>query len=268
MRLASFLGWLLLGLLLPASGPAWAGEFVSHRALYDMKLSHSRNGGDVADVRGTMSYEWLEACDGWTTAQKSDMKFLYQDGRRVDLGWSLNSWESKDGLRYRFFVRNFTDGKAISQYKGEARLDGPGLGGVASFTEPKGEQMPLPAGTLFPTAHTFTLLHHLKAGDRLLYATVFDGTDDKGMFDISAVLAGTPAPEAAVAALSQLTAQGPVYRVGLAFFVPDSKQSTPEHEQTLSIYGNGIVSRLALDYGSFTVDAALMKVEALPAPGC
>jgi len=264
MRLAS----LLLPCLLLAPDLASASEFASHRAVYDMKLSHAENGGEVSDVRGEMSYEWVEACDGWTTTQKSQMKFFYQDGRAVELGWSLSSWESKDGLRYRFFVRNFTDNKATTEFKGEATLDGPGKPGVALFTSPKGLKLKLPAGTLFPTAHTFALIRHLKAGDRLLYATVFDGTDEKGLFDISAVLAGTARPNAATAELSPLVAEGPVYRVGLAFFAPGGNQSTPEHEQTLSIYGNGIVGGLTLDYGSFTVDAALTKLEGLPAPGC
>jgi hypothetical protein len=272
MRLASLLGALLLALLsgvLQASPSlAAVGGFASHRATYEMRLTGSQNGAEVVDVRGTMTYEWLDACDGWTTTQKSQMKFFYQDGRTIDLGWNLSSWESKDGLRYRFFVRNLTGDKETSAFKGDARLDGPGLGGQAHFTEPKDSTMTLPAGTLFPTAHTITLLNHLTAGDRLLFATVFDGTDDKGMFDISAVLADMPAPEPAIAALSPLVAHGPIYRVGLAFYTPGSSQSTPEHEQTLSIYANGIVGKLSLDYGSFTVGAALTKVEALPAPGC
>ncbi len=272
MRLASLQRWLLFGLLLvppmAAPGSASAGELASHRATYDMKLSRSDNGAEVVDVRGTMTYEWLDACDGWTTSQKSQMKFFYQDGRTVDLGWSLNSWESKDGLRYRFFVGNITDGKVTSEFKGDAKLDGLGKGGIARFTAPKGAKLTLPVGTLFPTTHTLTLLNRLKAGDRLLYATVFDGTDDKGLFDISAVLAGTPAPEAAIAALSPLVAQGPIYQVGLAFFKPGGDQSTPEHEQTLSVYGNGIVGKLSLNYGSFSVEAALTKVETLPDPGC
>jgi hypothetical protein len=265
MRLASFLLCLLF-LAAPALGAV--SDYASHRAVYEMKLSHSNNGSEVIDVRGSMTYEWQAACDGWTTSQESLMKFYYQDGKTVDLGWKLSSWESKDGLRYRFFITNTTDGKPASEYKGDATLTGAGQGGSAEFTAPKAETVNLPAGTLFPTAHTVTLLNHLKAGDRLLYATVFDGTDDKGPFDISAVLAGTPAPDAGLAALSPLLAKGPVYRVGLAFFAAGGDQSTPEHEQTLSVYANGIVSRLSLNYGAFSVDGVLQKVEALPAPGC
>jgi hypothetical protein len=264
MRLASF----LLCILLTTPAFAGASDYASHRAIYEMKMSRSTSGSEVIDVRGTMTYEWQDACDGWTTTQESQMKFFYQDGKTVDLGWKLNSWESKDGLRYRFFVDNTTDGKPTSEYKGDAKLDGADKGGTAQFTSPKSESIKLPAGTLFPTGHTITLLNHLKVGDRLLYATVFDGTDDGGPFDISAVLAATPEPDPALATLSPLLAKGPVYRVGLAFFAPGGKQSTPEHEQTLSVYANGIVSRISLNYGSFSVDGVLMKVEGLPAGGC
>jgi hypothetical protein len=264
MRLAS----LLVVLLLAVPAHAAQTEYASHRATYDMKMSRSDSGADVIDVRGTMTYEWQQTCDGWTTTQNSLMKFFYQDGKTIDLGWTMNSWESKDGLRYRFFVDNTTNGQPAIQYKGDATLTAPGKGGTAEFTSPKSETVNLPAGTLFPTRHTITLLNHMKAGDRLLFATVFDGTDDKGAFDISAVLADTPPPDPDQAALSPLLAKGPVYRVGLAFYAPGGNQATPEHEQVLSVYANGIVSKISMNYGSFTVDGVLRKLEALPSAGC
>src|SRR5471032_1617451 len=98
MRFASFVLCVLLaapGVLLAAPAFAGASDYASHRATYEMKLSHSANGSEVVDVHGTMTYEWQEACDGWTTTQDSLMKFFYQDGKTVDLGWKLNSWESK-----------------------------------------------------------------------------------------------------------------------------------------------------------------------------
>ena len=36
----------------------------------------------------------------------------------------------------------------------------------------------------------------------------------------------------------------------------------------VSIYANGVIDELTLDYGSFKVDAALKKLEPLPDPGC
>src|SRR5215813_1144058 len=185
-RLASLV---LALLLLSGAAPVPAVDLVSHRAVYRLALDSNALGVDVSDVQGEMIYEWGDACDGWTTTQKSRMKFFYQDGRTADIGWTLSSWESKDGLRYRFFVRNFQGSKLLGELRGEARLDGAGKGGVAEFSEPKASRLALPAGTLFPTSHSRSLLGHLAAGDRAFYATVFDGTDQQGIYDISAVLA-------------------------------------------------------------------------------
>jgi hypothetical protein len=251
-----------------AAVPAEAGEFAPHRASYLLSLGHSPSGSDVADIRGAMTYEFTEACGGWTTLQRVRLNFLYQDGRTSDVGWNLSSWESKDGARYRFFMRNLDGSEVTSELKGEARLDAPGQEGVVDFEGPKPKKLTLPRGTLFPTAHSLALLHHAAKGDAAFFATVFDGSDDSGPMQVSAVLAGRGAPSADEAKLSPLLSVGPVYRLGLAFFALKGQETTPEQEQTVSIYANGVIDRLTLDYGNFRLDAVLKKLEALPVPGC
>jgi hypothetical protein len=259
---------LVLAFSVFAASPTIASGLTPHRAFYSLALGDRSSTGDVVNVQGMMTYEWGDSCDGWTSSQKLRIKYFYEDGRSIDLGWSLSSWESKDGMRYRFFARYFDGPNVTSEMKGEARLDGVGKGGVAEFSEPKNLRLVLPSGTLFPTAHSISLLKHFAAGDRQLYATVFDGTDDQAPLDVSAVLAGSKLPAAETAKLSPLLANGPVYRVGLAFYAAGEEQSRPAHEQQLQVYGNGIVDRLTLDFGSFSVDAALKKLEPLAPPGC
>jgi len=251
-----------------SGGPADAGVMATHHAVYALALDPMSAGTDLSDVEGVMTYEWADACKGWTTTEKADLKLFYQDGHQDSIGWSLNSWEGKDGLSYRFLVRDFSGGKQTSELEGEASLQGPGEAGIAHFTKPMTEAMALPAGTLFPTAHSDTLLRHLAAGDRQLFATVFDGTDDKQLFQISAVLSNTLKPNAEAARLSPLLAEGPVYRLNLAFYGAHTESSTPDQEQTVDLYANGIIDRLTLDYGDFTVDAVLKTLEAVPGPGC
>ncbi|HXQ42960.1 MAG TPA: DUF1849 family protein [Candidatus Udaeobacter sp.] len=252
----------------PSGGPAFAGVMATHRAVYALALDPLSGGTDLTGVEGIMTYEWADACKGWTTAEKADLKLFYQDGHQDGLGWTLNSWEAKDGLSYRFLVRDFTGDKQSSELEGEATLRGPGEPGIAHFTKPTTEAMALPAGTLFPTAHSDTLLRHLAAGDRQFYATVFDGTDDKQLFQISAVLSSTLKPSAEDSRLSPLLAEGPIYRLGLAFYGAHAESSTPDQEQTVDLYANGIIDKLTLDYGDFTVDAVLKTLEAVPSPGC
>ena len=255
-----------------ASAPR-TGELLPHRASYLLSLGRNLSGSDVVNVQGVMAYEFADACDGWTTTQKARLKFFYDDGRTDEVGWNLNSWESKDGKRYRFFMRNFDGDNVTSEYKGEAEMPAPGQAGVVRFETPAQKQLALPRGTLFPTAHSLALFRHLAAGDPTFLATVFDGSDDKGPMEISAALAGSSKPAAEQAKLSPLLAAGPVYRLSLAFFAPQGEattgdEATPQQEQSISIYANGVIDRLGLDYGSFTVDAVLKKLEGLPAPGC
>ena len=255
-----------------ASAPR-AGELLPHRATYVLSLGHNLSGSDVVNVQGVMAYEFADACNGWTTTQKARLKFFYDDGRTDEVGWDLNSWESKDGKRYRFFMRNFDGDNVTSEFKGEAEMPAPGQAGLVRFETPARKRLALPRGTLFPTGHSLALFRHLAAGDPTFLATVFDGSDDKGPMEISAALAGSSKPAAEQAKLSPLLAAGPVYRLSLAFFAPQGEattgdEATPQQEQSVSIYANGVIDRLTLDYGSFTVDAVLKRLEGLPAPGC
>src|SRR5579863_9590280 len=231
IRAASWV--VFLAVLWSTGGAAVAGVMATHRAVYTLALDPSSGGTDLTGVEGIMTYEWADACKGWTTTEKADLKLYYQDGHQDGVGWTLNSWEAKDGLSYRFLVRDFTGDKQSSELEGEATLRGPGEAGIAHFTKPTTEAMALPAGTLFPTAHSDTLLRHLAAGDRQFFATVFDGTDDKQLFQISAVLSSTLKPSAEDSRLSPLLAEGPIYRLGLAFYGAHAESSTPDQEQTV-----------------------------------
>jgi len=260
---------LCLSTTVPALGfPAWAFDVTPHRAIYDMALQSSRGGGDIADVSGTMQFEWTDSCDGWTVDQRSVMTFLYNSGDQVDLGWNLVSWESKDGLRYRFYVRKFQNGEMYEELRGDARLDGPGKGGAADYTLPEPKRVHLPVGTLFPTSHSLALLEHADSGKPFFWAHVFDGSDEEGLFGVSGVISDRREPEGVADARSPLLIAGPSWHVALAFFPATGQGAEPEHEQRLRMHGNGVVEDLVLDYGDFTVAATLKKLEKLPPADC
>jgi hypothetical protein len=257
-----------MALCLSSATPSLAVEVTPHRAIYEMTLLSTRGGGDIADVRGTMQFEWKDACDGWAIDQRSLMTFLYNSGDEVDLGWNLVSWESKDGQRYRFYVRKFQNGELYEELRGDARLDGPGKGGVAQYTLPEPRKLHLPAGTLFATAHSLKLLELAEAGQQFLWATVFDGSDEEGLFGVNAVISDRREPQGVADARSPLLVAGPSWHVALAFFAATGQAAEPAHEQSLRLHANGVVEDLVLDYGDFTVSASLQKIEKLPPPKC
>lgn len=258
----------VMGCVLAAGAvlPAWAFEIAPHRAVYDLSFGGSSGRSDVVDVTGTMLFEWEDSCDGWSVTQRTGMSFSYQTGESVDLGWSVVSWEAKDGQRYRFFVRNLENGQLKEEFRGEARLDGPGQGGIAEYMLPQAQTVALPAGTLFPTAHTLALLKHIEAGDTFFWATIFDGFDDKGLSDVSAVVTNRLDTEVGASGRLKLLTAGPSSRVTLAFFDRASETAEPKHEQQLRLHGNGVVETIIFDFGEFNVVGKLRELKDLPPP--
>ena len=239
-------------------------EPLPHRALYHMQILKS--GGDVADVEGEMAFEWQDSCDGWSVTQRSQMNFLYASGDSARVGWSLTSWEAKDGSRYRFVSRELTNGEVVSEFRGDANLSK--NGGEARYNKPNAHQTKLPAGSFFPTQHSLVLIEQAMKGAPMLWAEVFDGSDQDGLFAVSAAI--TPLPAAARKAADQRRElKGvPGWNVSLAFYAPQTQAAEPEHEQSLQLYANGVVDRLVLDYGEFSIVGTLSKIETLPKPNC
>jgi hypothetical protein len=269
MNSSSFLARLCLvtvGLcLFAAPGPTLAIEPAPHRAVYEMSLKSGNGRGEVSDVSGTMLYEWQDSCDGWSLTQRTAMRLFYATGDRIDFGWNLVSWESKDGTRYRFFVRKLENGQLTEEFRGEARLDGAGLAGTAEYTLPEKRTVELPAGTLFPSHHTFALIERIEANENFFWATVFDGSDAEGLFDVNAVVAGR-LPAESGAGPREMLADVPSTRLHLAFFATGAESAEPEHEQTLRLYHNGVVEDLVLDFGDFEVSATLKDLKKLATP--
>src|SRR5215813_9841832 len=259
----------LVALFLCLSGAvvaAQAFEIVPHRAVYDLSFAGGQGNSQVVDVTGAMEFTWEDACDGWSVTQRTAMAFSYQSGEPVNLGWNLVTWESKDGLRYRFFIRNLENGEVKEEYRGEAHLDGRGKGGVADYSLPQKRAVTLPAGVLFPTAHTVELMKRIEAGDKFFWATVFDGFDNDGLSDISAAIAARLKTEAGAGSRFPLLAAGPSSRVSLAFYNRNNDSAEPEHEQILRLHQNGVVEDITLDFGNFAVAGKLKELKSLPPP--
>ncbi len=249
---------------LPSSSEV-AAAIQPHRAIYTMSLLSARNSSKVSDVRGRMMFEWADACDGWTTEQRFQLRFVYSEGDEMAMNTNYTTWEAKDGLRYRFNVRKLINGEVDDDVRGEANLI-PNGGGTAHFTKPEPQEIALPAGAMFPTAHTLAILDHARRGENFFSRTIFDGADAEGATEVSTVI-GQPGP-AKDAAKDALLRDAKTWPVRMAFFPTHSDSAQPEYEMSLRLLQNGIAESMQIDYGDFTVNAILEKIEALPRSGC
>jgi EipB-like len=256
-------------LVLVATLVPWAGaaDIDPHRALYSLTLGSARAGSGVLGATGAMYYEWGETCDGWTVAQRYRLKMGYAESSDVSLSSDFVTWESKDGLRYRFNQIEKRNGTLADEIRGSAKLDGPGKGGLATFEKPPGKSFKLPPGVLFPSAHTIFLINRAEAGANFISKEVFDGATPDNAVLVSAVIGPKVEPDAAAAKENALL-NHPGWRVRLAFFPSDPKAETPDYELGMLLLDNGVSRDLLIDYGDYAIRAKLDDIEALPKPSC
>jgi hypothetical protein len=270
---AAFAALILAGLM--AVGPASAAPapivaappavpagipLAAHHALYEMTLASS-SGGDVVAAHGTMGYEVIDACDGWAVRQRLQMTITNSEGQDVQMSSDYATWESKDGLKFRFHMKQMTDSAVTSQTDGDASLTRTGGAGEAHYTTPHDQTVQLAAGTLFPMVHTATIIAAAKDGKRFLALPLFDGTDESGPEDSSIVILDWKPPfKTNYPALTAL----PSTRVRLAFFDRDPGAVTPNYEVGMRYWENGVADDLNMNFGDFVMDAKLHEFALLP----
>jgi len=260
----------VLLLAFAAAGGAGAVEIAPHRALYSMTLGTAKPNSGVVAARGSMVFEWGETCDGWTVEQRYKLRMHYAEDTDVEITSNFVTWESKDGLRYRFYQRKLKDGELEEETRGEAQLAGKGKGGKVDFTKPNASALDLAPGVIFPTAHTLLLIERAKAGEQFVAKPVFDGASEENAADVSAVIGGAQSAEAGAAeeTIKNPLLTRPSWRVRLAFFPPDASADKPEYELGMRLLDNGVSRDMVLDYSEFAIKAKLDEIEALPKPNC
>ncbi len=245
------------------STAAHAVDVSPHRVIYDLSLASAKSSSGVVDAKGSMLVEWADSCDGWTIEQRYRLTVTNDESEESLVVVTFSTWESKDGLSYRFFIRKLRDGDVAEEARGRARLTARGEAGEAVFTQPEPTTVALPRGTMFPTEHTLLLIRLAESGERFLTRQVFDGGEVEGPSEVTAAI-GQPSPPAA-GAKPILARRG--WPLRLAFYKPDAPGSEPDYEVGMRLLDNGVAEAMTLDYGDMVVRAKLREIEELK-PNC
>jgi hypothetical protein len=271
MRLPAVFGALLLATAInshsataanspvPATVPV-QGELLAHKALYSLTLDTAKS-TDVIAARGTMGYEVTDACDGWAVRQRLNMTITNADGQDIQMSSDYATWESKDGLKFRYHMRQTTDTAVTSQTDGEAILQKVGGPGEAHYTSPHDSTIQLPAGTVFPMAHTVAIIAAARDKKHFVSLPLFDGTDENGVEDsFIVVLDWKPPMQTSWPVLSLL----PSTRVHISFFDHAASGTTPSYEATMRYWENGVADDMNMNFGDFVMNAKMKEFAPQP----
>lgn len=240
-------------------------DLIPHHANYSMDLSTTQSGSGIVGAHGTMSYDFADSCDGWVVENRIAVTYAYTEGGEAETTTDFVTWESKDGLKYRFRLRNTRDGQVTDEVEGTAELRGKGRGGVAHYTRPEEINIPLPKGTVFPTDHTKHLISAARKGDKSLGRVVFDGSDTQGAFDVNALI-GLSRPQPVADTFPMLNT--PSWPIRLAFFSPKSDEPEPEFEMAVDYHDNGVASSIVQSFKGFSLAGHLQSLDILARHGC
>lgn len=266
-RAFALLGACAISALAVADVSAKAAQLTPHRAVYELMAKPSSGFGRSGALRGLLTYELMDDCDGWSVNQKAGLDVTPPEGQGHRFEWSQATWEAKDGSSYRYFIKDSQDGSAGNQRRGELRYAETGAEGKLTTELPARGETDIPR-VLLPVQHTLALIERAGAGDVVFLAKIFDATVDEKPVEISAgfgpALSNGRSKAEDFAPLKNI----PSRHVDFAFFVQNLPDGTPDFEQSVQLFDNGIVSQVNFEFGGLPVLGTLRKLEMLEPQTC
>lgn len=251
-----------------AATAAVAQDFVPHRAVYT--VTTLERGKPDGGSPGTYAYEIKLTCDGYIINQRLKLELA---GARAPVVSEQQSQmtESRDGRKLTFDHRSTANAKQTGLFKGEGLLGDDGSG-QARFSEPEGQTVALPVGTLFPVAMARAAIRHAKANEAGFDGLFFFGDKVKPPQSVNVVIGRVPKrladlkiPEGAEALADGRTRI--YYRAG--FFDAQTKgQGEPAFEMSSVTLDNGIELFGTNEQGESGIEYRITRLEALPKPSC
>jgi hypothetical protein len=260
------LSFLVLASTALAAGPV---RLAAHRAIYDLSLVKGGGARGVEAASGRIVIEFTgNACEGY--ASKYRQVTVLESGETGTKTSDMRNatFEDDAGKSFRFRTQSVSNGRTET-VDGDAATDASGAIALR-LKQPGPHRMPLPNGTLFPTAHMKRLIDAGRAGETTLEAKVYDGSEDgRKVYDTLAVI-GRRIEPGANASLEPASQQEKLARwpVTLSYFSPERGEGTPIYTLSFEVFEDGVSRALRLDYGQFALKGDLTTLELLPAGDC
>lgn len=261
--LAGVLGVVLGG---PARSAPEKVTMAAHRAVYDMKLLRSQNGGPD-DAKGRIVIEFAgSACEGYTQTIRQVFEIGSAEGESERIDFRSTTFEAGDANRFNFMRDNRKASEKPEKTEGFVEKRNKNI--LLTLSKPKRKTSDLPESTLFPTEHMIALVKAAQAGQNRFAAPLFDGTDDDNrVFDTVAVI-GSAKTEAETNPATKVLSGLPRWPMSLSFFEREKGDGLPAQTMRFHVYANGVISTMVIDFGEFALGGELTTLTMLKPSKC
>ena len=259
-----------------ALAPKEPYKLVAHRAVYDMTLDDTRSSSGITGITGIdgrMVFEFTGShCDGYSLNMRMVTQMTDAQDQTNVTDLRSSTWEQGDGGRFRFQSSQYVNDKLGDVTMGRAVRETPNEAIKVKLSQPSQAELKLSGPVLFPTQHSLALIERAEAGQTLLQARIYDGSE-KGqkIYETTAVIGQrVPPGEARIEAvakeggLSELAS----WPVSIGYFEDKGGDLTPSYQIDFRLYENGVSRELLIDYGGFSVHGTLTALEYLKTPEC
>ena len=248
-------------------------EFASHRAVYELKLAHSRGNSSTMAARGRILYDFSgNSCDGYALLFRQVSELDNGEGKVTLSDLRSTSWEAGTANRLVFKSQNYLNENLLDTVDGEARRAGEKV--QVSLTKPEERKFEIEPTVAFPTDHMRRIIAAARQEKSILELPVYDGSEkgDK-VFNTLSVIGRAIAPSERVptdaAAGKVELAQMKRWPVTVSYFNRDAKTDQPPvYAIKFELYENGISRALVLDYNDFAISGELTSLDLRESKPC
>ncbi len=243
-----------------------AGELASHRAIYELKLAHSRAMSSTVSARGRILYDFSgNACDGYALQLRQVSELDNGEGRVTLSDLRSTTWEDGAAKRFIYKSENFLNQALVDSVEGRAEREGDKV--AVSLSKPSDKTFDLEPVTSFPTDHMRRIIEAARGGQTILELPVYDGSD-KGekVYNTLSVIGRAIMPEERIptdaAAGQQALAGLKRWPVTVSYFDKTARggDQAPIYSIKFEVYENGISRALVLDYNDFAISGELTSL--------
>ena len=262
-----------------ASGPAMAaasGPFLSHQALYELRLVKSRGSNAISDARGRILYNFSgSACEGYTSEFRQVSELDSGEGKLTLSDLRSTSWEDGAGKSYRFKIATRMNDTDTAPVDGVAERTGDHI--TVKLKQPVSKTFNLDGKIVFPTEQIQLIIAAAREGKSVLELTVYDGSDNGEKVYNTLSVIGRPISGDRTVSPDPSTANDQMkslrrWPVTVSYYDRDSKakdgEQTPVYAMSFELFENGVSRALVLDYNDFVISGAMGKFDVKDSKPC